>query len=150
MLCLKEIMFGTHSHQITLRSKLISNWAMTLVAAASICATAGCAQKPTENTNTTAKPAAASEPVVSWADGNLTIDGQAFKLNHAYATIENDPFDENEFTIRVLLSEQPISKDVLDDPTALMDMKKEANFFESKVTEYQKKSSLVPVSDDEL
>ncbi|HEY5779127.1 MAG TPA: ribonucleotide-diphosphate reductase subunit beta [Terrimicrobiaceae bacterium] len=32
----------------------------------------------------------------------------------------------------------------------LMDMKKEANFFESKVTEYQKKSSLVPVSDDEL
>ncbi|HEY5954253.1 MAG TPA: ribonucleotide-diphosphate reductase subunit beta, partial [Terrimicrobiaceae bacterium] len=32
----------------------------------------------------------------------------------------------------------------------LMDMKKEANFFESKVTEYQKKSSLAPVSDDEL
>jgi hypothetical protein len=34
--------------------------------------------------------------------------------------------------------------------TSLMDMMKEANFFESKVTEYQKKSSLIPVSDDEL
>ena len=32
----------------------------------------------------------------------------------------------------------------------LMDIKKEANFFETKVTEYQKKSSLAPVSDDEL
>ena len=126
MLSLKEIMFVTHSHQITLRSKLISNWAITLLLGAFICATAGCAQKTTENTNTTAKPAAASEPVVSWADGNLTIDGQTFKLNHAYATLENDPFDENEFTIRVLLSEQPISKDVLDDHTALTEMKKDA------------------------
>src|SRR5687767_7313777 len=98
-------MFVTHSHQMRLRSKLISNWAMTLLAGAFICATAGCAQRTTENTNTTAKTAAASEPVVSWAEGNLTIDGQTFKLTHAYATIEHDPFNENEFTIRVLLSE---------------------------------------------
>jgi ribonucleoside-diphosphate reductase beta chain len=32
----------------------------------------------------------------------------------------------------------------------LMDIKKEANFFETKVTEYQKKSALASVSDDEL
>jgi len=32
----------------------------------------------------------------------------------------------------------------------LMDIKKEANFFETKVTEYQKKSALAQVSDDEL
>lgn len=32
----------------------------------------------------------------------------------------------------------------------LMDLKKETNFFEGKVTEYQKKSALAPVSDDEL
>ncbi len=32
----------------------------------------------------------------------------------------------------------------------LMDIKKEANFFETKVTEYQKKSALTHVSDDEL
>lgn len=32
----------------------------------------------------------------------------------------------------------------------LMDIRKEANFFETKVTEYQKKSSLHPVNDDDL
>ncbi len=32
----------------------------------------------------------------------------------------------------------------------LMDIEKEANFFETKVTEYQKKSALTHVSDDEL
>jgi len=32
----------------------------------------------------------------------------------------------------------------------MMDIKKESNFFETKVTEYQKKSNLVSVSDDEL
>lgn len=32
----------------------------------------------------------------------------------------------------------------------IMDIKKEANFFEDKVTDYQKSSSLHPVSDDEL
>ena len=32
----------------------------------------------------------------------------------------------------------------------LMDLKKETNFFEGKVTEYQKKSALAPVSDDDL
>jgi len=32
----------------------------------------------------------------------------------------------------------------------LMDIKKETNFFEGKVTEYQKKSALAPVHDDEL
>lgn len=31
-----------------------------------------------------------------------------------------------------------------------MDIKKEANFFETKVTEYQKKSALTQVHDDDL
>jgi ribonucleoside-diphosphate reductase beta chain len=32
----------------------------------------------------------------------------------------------------------------------LMDIRKEQNFFEGRVTEYRKASALAPVSDDEL
>jgi hypothetical protein len=101
---------------------------LALFAGALICATSACSQSKVAQDNSAQgnasrdKPAQ-PEPVVNWADGNLVTDNQTFKLNHAYATIELDPFDENEYTIRVMLSEQPISQEIMDDHTALMNMR---------------------------
>ncbi|HEX5736361.1 MAG TPA: hypothetical protein VF131_26255 [Blastocatellia bacterium] len=109
--------------------KTASICALALFAGALICATSACSRNEVAQDNSAQgnagpnKPAQ-PEPVVNWADGNLTIDNQTFKLSHAYATIEHDPFNESEYTIRVLLSEQPISQDTLDDQAALMSMKK--------------------------
>jgi hypothetical protein len=105
---------------------------MFVLAVGLMFATSACTRNaPVQNGNAqnsgTVSKNAANEPAVNWAEGNLIIDGQTFKLNHAYASLDSDPFSENKYTIRVLLSEQPISKDVLDDHTALMNMKKDAN-----------------------
>jgi hypothetical protein len=100
------------------------------------CAVSACGQKSnaqnsnaqnsnTQNSNVQSNTGQ-NEPIVNWADGKLVIDGKEFKLSHAYATIEYDPFDEGEYKIRVLLSEQPVAQDILDDHTAFMNMKKDA------------------------
>lgn len=121
-------MHFNHRDHSPRRSGSLSIWAVSL-AASMFCATFGCSQSTTQNgnaPNNNAVGKAANEPVVSWAEGNLIIGDQTYKLNHAYATLENDPFNENEYTIRVLLSEQPISQEALDDHTALMNLKKDA------------------------
>src|SRR6185295_17054802 len=124
-------MLVSRQNQKLKRSRSFSIWTLTLPAIAIICATSACTQnRTTQNSNAqtgnTPGKNAANEPVVNWAEGNLIIDGKSFKLNHAYATMDRDAFDENKYTIRVLLSEQPISQDILDDHTALMNMKKDA------------------------
>jgi hypothetical protein len=108
------------------------SFALTLFTCALVCAISACGQTGNAQKNNTQNSNIQSNtgqnaPVAEWADGKLVIDNQTFKLSHAYATIENDPFDENEYTIRVLLSEKPISQAILDDHTALMNMKKDPN-----------------------
>jgi hypothetical protein len=121
-------MLVTHRDQNTIRSRPI--WALTLFLGALICAISGCSQnKSVQNSNaqsnSAASKTASNEPVVNWAEGNLIIDDKTYKLNHAYATMESDPFNENEYKIRVLLSEQPLGQDILEDHTALMNLQKD-------------------------
>ena len=64
------------------------------------------------------------------ASGQLVIDGQAVKLNHAYARlVELDLFDENKNVVKVWLTERPVDEKVLFDDSAnnLMAMKKSGN-----------------------
>lgn len=124
-------MLITYTNRKAKRLRPLSIRALSLFAVALIWATSGCTRNaPVQNGNAQNNNAlsknAANEPAVNWAEGSLIIDGQTFKLNHAYATLDSDPFSENKYTIRVLLSEQPISQDILDDHTALMNMKKDA------------------------
>jgi hypothetical protein len=120
----------THVNQNTLRLRPVSIRALTLLAVVLSCGTSACTRNTTvqnsnNQNNSTVSKTAANE-TVNWAEGNLIVDGQTFKLNHAYATMDRDPFSDNKYTIRVLVSEQPISQDIRDDHTALMDLKKEA------------------------
>jgi hypothetical protein len=120
-------MVAIRRYLTNIRLRLVS--ISLILLAGLICATSGCSPNPAQNSNSQSNSAAsktANEPVVSWAEGSLIIGDQTYKLNHAYATMENDPFTENEYTIRVLLSEQPIGQEILDDHTALTSMKTDA------------------------
>ena len=64
------------------------------------------------------------------ASGQLVIDGQAVKLNHAYARlVELDLFDETKNVFKVWLTEKPVDEKVLVDDSAnnLLAMKKSGN-----------------------
>ena len=64
------------------------------------------------------------------ASGQLVIDGQAVKFNHAYARlVEFDMLDENKNVIKVWLTEKPVDEKVLFDDNAnnLLAMKKSGN-----------------------
>ena len=64
------------------------------------------------------------------ASGQLVIDGQAVKLNHAYARlVELDLFDETKNVVKVWLTEKPVDEKVLLDDSAnnLLSMKKSGN-----------------------
>lgn len=64
------------------------------------------------------------------ASGQLVIDGQAVKLNHAYARlVELDLFDETKNVVKVWLTEMPVDEKVLFDDSAnnLLSMKKSGN-----------------------
>ncbi len=64
------------------------------------------------------------------ASGQLVIDGQAVKFNHAYARlVEFDLFDENKNVIKVWLTEKPVDEKVLFDDNAnnLLAMKNGGN-----------------------
>ena len=64
------------------------------------------------------------------ASGQLVIDGQAVKFNHAYARlVELDLFDENKNVLKVWLTEKPVDEKVLVDDSAnnLLAMKKSGN-----------------------
>ncbi len=47
------------------------------------------------------------------AQGTLTVNGKPVSLKHAYAALEPNPFDEKKDDIVIVLSDQPISDDVL-------------------------------------
>ena len=64
------------------------------------------------------------------ASGQLVIDGQSVKLNHAYARlVELDLFDETKNVVKVWLTEKPVDEKVLFDDSAnnLLAMKKSGN-----------------------
>jgi len=64
------------------------------------------------------------------ASGQLVIDGQAVKFNHAYARLtEFDLFDETKNVVKVWLTEKPVDEKVLVDDNAnnLLAMKKSGN-----------------------
>jgi hypothetical protein len=64
------------------------------------------------------------------ASGQLVIDGQAVKFNHAYARLtEFDLFDETKNVVKVWLTEKPVDEKVLIDDNAnnLLAMKKSGN-----------------------
>ena len=64
------------------------------------------------------------------ASGQLVIDGQAVKFNHAYARLtEFDLFDETKNVVKVWLTEKPVDEKVLVDDNAnnLLAMKKGGN-----------------------
>ena len=66
------------------------------------------------------------------ASGQLLIDGQAVKLNHAYARlVELDLSDENKNVFKVWLTEKPVDEKVLVDDSAnnLLAMKKSGNAY---------------------
>ena len=66
------------------------------------------------------------------ASGQLVIDGQAVKFNHAYARlVELDLFDENKNVIKVWLTEKPVDERVLFDDSAnnLLAMKNSGNVY---------------------
>lgn len=66
------------------------------------------------------------------ASGQLLIDGQAVKFNHAYARlVELDLFDENKNVFKVWLTEKPVDEKVLFDDSAnnLLAMKKSGNSY---------------------
>ena len=66
------------------------------------------------------------------ASGQLLIDGQAVKFNHAYARlVELDLFDENKNVFKVWLTEKPVDEKVLVDDSAnnLLAMKKSGNAY---------------------
>lgn len=66
------------------------------------------------------------------ASGQLLIDGQAVKFNHAYARlVELDLFDEHKNVFKVWFTERPVDEKVLFDDSAnnLLAMKKSGNSY---------------------